>query len=175
LFLRKKTRVNFMKPQFRLGLLLLALPLALQMFGQSNKGTITGTISDSGGAVVPGAPVVVTNMETGAKFDTVSTGTGNYSILQLPVGSYSLTIEQPGFGKFEQKNIQVEVAGTTRVDVALKIGSASDSVTITAESSSLKTESAEQSMTVTGNQISELLQGCVRRPAVGRSLFHAGV
>jgi hypothetical protein len=145
-----------MKPQFRLGLLLLALAFASQMFGQSNKGTITGTVSDSAGAVIPGAPVVVTNMETGARSETVSTGTGNYSILQLPVGSYTLTIEQPGFGKYEQKNIQVDVAVTTRVDVVLKVGSATDSVTITAESSSLKTESAEQSMTVTGNQISEL-------------------
>ena len=145
-----------MRQKFRLGVFLLALPFALQIFGQSNKGTITGTISDSAGAVIPGAHVVVTDTATGSKFETVSTGTGNYSILQLPVGVYSLNIEQAGFGKFEQKNIQVEVAQTTRVDVALKVGSATDSVTITAESSALKTENAEQDMTVTGNQISEL-------------------
>jgi Carboxypeptidase regulatory-like domain/TonB dependent receptor len=141
-----------MKAQFKFGIFL----LALQLLGQSNRGTITGTISDSAGAVIPGAPVVVTNLETGTKSETVSTGTGNYSLVQLPVGTYSLTIEQPGFSKYEQQNIQVEVAVTTRVDVVLKIGSASDSVTITAESTALKTENAEQSMTVTGKQVSEL-------------------
>jgi hypothetical protein len=142
-----------MKRRMRFGVLLL---LTLQLLGQSNKGTITGTISDTAGALIPGVRVVLTNVETGAKSETVSTGTGNYSIVQLPVGTYSLSVEQPGFSKFEQTNVIVELAVTTRVDVVLKVGSASDSVTITAESSALKTESAEQSMTVTGKQISEL-------------------
>jgi hypothetical protein len=130
--------------------------LALQLLGQSNRGTITGEISDTAGARIPGVPVVVTNQETGAKYDTVSTGTGNYSLVQLPVGTYSLTIEQAGFSRFEQTNIHVEVTVTTRVDVVLKVGSAAESVTITAESTALKTESGEQSMTVTGKQVSEL-------------------
>ena len=107
-------------------------------FGQSNRGTITGTISDSGGAVIPGVPVVLTNMETGAKSETVTTGTGNYSLLQLPVGTYTLIVQKEGFSKYEQTNIQVEVAVTTRVDVMLKVGSATDSVTVTAESSLVK-------------------------------------
>ena len=142
-----------MKYQLRLTVLLL---LTTALLGQSNKGTITGTISDTGGAVIPGAQVVITNSETGARSNTVTTGTGNYSVLQLPVGTYTLNVDQPGFGKYEQKNIQVEVAVVTRVDIVLKIGSAADSVTVTAESSALKSESAEQSTTITGKQISEL-------------------
>ncbi len=141
-----------MKAQLKLGIFL----LAVQLLGQTNRGTITGTISDTAGALVPGVPVVATNLETGAKSETVSTGTGNYSLLQLPVGTYSLAVEKPGFNRYEQTNIQVEVTVTTRVDVVLRVGSAADSVTITAESSALKTESAEQSTTVTGKQISEL-------------------
>jgi len=130
--------------------------LACTAFGQSNRGTVTGTISDTAGAVVPGVPVVLTNTETGAKSETVSTGTGNYSLLQLPVGTYTLTAEQPGFSKYEQTNIKVDVAVTTRVDIVLKVGAATESVTVTAESSQLKTESAEQSMTLASNQIAEL-------------------
>jgi hypothetical protein len=130
--------------------------LSCSLFSQSNRGAITGTISDSGGALVPGVQVVLTNLETGATFDTVATGTGNYSLLQLPVGTYTLTVEKPGFSKYEQTNIQVQVAVTTRVDVVLKIGSATDSVTVTAESTLLKSENAEQSMTITGTQIAEL-------------------
>ena len=94
--------------------------------------------------------MVITNTETGVKFDTVTTGTGNYTLLQLPVGTYSLAVEKTGFSKYEQTNIQVQVAVTTRVDVVLNVGSATESVTVTAESSQLKTENAEQSMTVTG-------------------------
>ena len=97
--------------------------LSWSLLGQSNRGAITGTVADSAGALVPGAKVVLANTETGARFDTITTGTGNYSVLQLPVGTYTLAVEQPGFRKYEQTNIQVQVAVTTRVDVALKVGS----------------------------------------------------
>src|SRR5258708_1374969 len=123
---------------------------------QSNRGAITGTVSDSAGALIPGVQVVLTNTETGAKSDTVTTGTGNYSLLQLPVGTYTLAVEQAGFNKYERTNIQVQVAVTTRVDVVLAIGAATESVTVTSESTLLRTENAEQSMTITGNQIGEL-------------------
>jgi hypothetical protein len=141
-----------MKVKFQLAFFFLSWSL----LAQSNRGAITGTVLDSTGAVVPGAQVVLTNSETGAKSDTVSTGTGNYSLLELPVGTYTLAVEKAGFSKSEQTNIQVQVAVTTRVDVVLKVGAATESVTINAESTLLKTENAEQSMTIAGNQIAEL-------------------
>jgi hypothetical protein len=125
-------------------------------FGQSDRGVITGTVSDSTGALIPAVQIVLVNTNTGAKTDTVTTGTGNYTLLGLAVGTYSLTVQQPGFSKYEQSNISVQVAVTTRVDVVLKIGAATDSVEVTAESTLLKTESGEQSTTITGNQIAEL-------------------
>ena len=136
--------------------LLVFLCLSGSLLAQSNRGAITGTVSDTAGALVPDVQVVLTNADTGARSDTVTTGTGNYSLLQLPVGTYSLAVEKTGFSKYEQTNIQVQVAVTTRVDVVLKVGSASESVTVSAESTLLKTENAEQSMTVTGNEIAEL-------------------
>jgi len=107
---------------------------------------MTGTVSDTTGALVPNANISLINTET---------GTGNYTILALPVGKYTLTVEQPGFSKYEQTNIQVQVAVTTRVDIALRVGSAAET-TVSADSSLLKTESAEQSTTVTSKQIAEL-------------------
>ncbi|HXB74935.1 MAG TPA: TonB-dependent receptor [Candidatus Acidoferrales bacterium] len=145
-----------MKTQLQLAVFLLSWSLSGPLFGQSNRGAITGTVSDPAGALIPGAQVVLTNTETGAKSDTVSTGTGNYSLLQLPVGTYKLAVEQAGFSKYEQTNIQVQVAVTTRVDVVLAVGSATESVTVTSESTQLRTENAEQSMTVAGNLIAEL-------------------
>jgi hypothetical protein len=126
------------------------------LVAQSDRGAVTGTVSDSSGALIPGAPVVLTNTSTGAKSETVTTGTGNYTLLQLPVGTYTLTVEQAGFSKYERTNIQVQVAVTTRVDVVLAVGSTTESVTVTAESTLLRSETAEQSMTITGNQIAEL-------------------
>jgi hypothetical protein len=99
------------------------LLFASHLFAQSNRGTITGTVSDSTGALIPGVQVVLTNTETGAKSDTVTTGTGNYTVLQLPVGTYTLTVDQTGFNKYERTNIQVQVAVTTRVDAVLTLGS----------------------------------------------------
>src|SRR5258708_32476707 len=101
---------------------------------QSNRGAITGTVSDSAGALIPGVQVVLTNTETGAKSDTVTTGTGNYTLLQLPVGTYTLAVDQAAFSKYERTNIQVQVAINTRVVVVITIGSSTDSISIRAES-----------------------------------------
>jgi hypothetical protein len=159
-----------MKSRFLSVVFLSVFLLTWSLLGQTNRGAITGTVSDSAGALIPGAHVVLTNTENGTKSDTVTTGTGNYSLLQLSVGTYTLAVDHPGFTKYEQTNIQVQVAVTTRVDVALKVGAATDSVTVTSESTLLKSESAEQSMTITGNQIAELPinfgigAGAVRNP-----------
>ena len=83
--------------------------------------------------------MVITNKDTGVKFDTVTTGTGNYTLLQLPVEHVlPLAATKTGFSEYSQTNIQVQVAVTTRVDVVLAIGSTKDTVTVTyAESSQL--------------------------------------
>ncbi len=138
-----------------LKLALLFFPFLL-LVAQSDRGTITGTISDASGALIPGVPVVLTNTQTGARFDTVTTGTGNYTVPGLPVGLYRLSISQPGFANYEQTGIEVQVAITVRVDVALKVGSATESVEVNAGATLLRTESAELSTTVTGKQINEL-------------------
>lgn len=136
--------------------LITTVVVCLSAFAQSDRGTITGTVADSTGALVPNVNVTLTNSNTGTKSATATTGTGNYTALALPAGTYTLTIEQSGFSKYQQTNIQVQVAVTTRVDVVLKVGTAAESVQVTADSSQLKTESAEQSSTITGKQINEL-------------------
>src|SRR5882672_400743 len=89
----------------------LTLPLA---FAQNDRGTITGTIADPARAVVPGAAVSGINTETGAKFETVSTPTGNYTLVQLPAGIYNLEVSAAGFARYIQKGIRVQVAVTAR-------------------------------------------------------------
>jgi hypothetical protein len=89
---------------------------------QSDRGTITGTIADPAGAVVPNAAVQIRNVETGAVYQAGASATGNYTLGQLPAGLYELSVDVPGFKKYVRQNITVEVAQTYRVDVVLEVG-----------------------------------------------------
>lgn len=123
---------------------------------QSGRGTMTGTVADPGGAVVPNAAISALNSETGARFETVSTGTGNYTLAQLPAGVYNLEVNAPGFGRFVQQGIRVQVAVTARIDVALQVSSTSESVLVTADAPLLRTESGEQKHTLSYDRILDL-------------------
>ncbi len=136
--------------------LLLCLLTSFQLFAQTDRGAITGTISDTSGAFIRGAKITVTNPATGFKTETLSTGTGNYTLTGLPVGKYILRAESPGFSRHEQTNIEVQVAVTIRVEVALRVGAATESVQVRDEASLLKTEDGEVSFTVTGDPLNQL-------------------
>ncbi|MCU1324985.1 MAG: Cna B-type protein, partial [Bryobacterales bacterium] len=166
------------RPIFRFARsILLAGLVAASAFGQSDRGTITGTVIDPAGASVPNVKVSVTDVERGAAYSTVTTSTGNYTLPSLPSGRYDMTVVAAGFSQYIQKGIDVQVAQTGRIDVVLKIGQASDSVTITADAPLLRTENAEQSQTLSGDDIDKLpltlggnnLYG-TRNPLAGLSL-----
>jgi len=125
-------------------------------YGQSDRGTITGTVSDSTNAVIPGANIVVTNTETGAKFETISTETGNYALTQMPAGSYQVSVELPGFKKYVRQGITVLATQTLRIDVSLEVGAAGDEVTVREDAPLLRTESSEVSHNVAAQNLNEL-------------------
>jgi hypothetical protein len=126
------------------------------VFAQSDRGTITGTVSDLSGAVVPRANVTAVYTESGTEVPVATTETGNYTIASLRPGIYNLTVEAAGFKKATRTGIQVAVASNVRIDVTLEVGSASESVTVTAEAALLQTEDATQSHTLTGQQMGNL-------------------
>jgi hypothetical protein len=125
-------------------------------FAQGDRGTITGTVTDPAGAVVANAAVQAKHVETSAVYDAATSSTGNYTLSQLPAGSYELSVTVPGFKKYLRQGLTVEVAGTVRIDVALEVGSATESVTVTEAAALLKTESGELSHNVTGDRLDEL-------------------
>jgi hypothetical protein len=125
-------------------------------FAQGDRGTITGTIADPAGAVVSNAPVEARNSETGAVYQAATTATGNYTLSQLPAGTYELTVTVPGFKKYVRQNISVQVAQVQRLDIALEVGSASESVTVTEAVALLKTESGELSHNVATDRVDSL-------------------
>lgn len=126
------------------------------LMAQSDRGTITGTVADPAGAVVPGASMTLRNTETGAVYESKTTDTGNYTLPSLPAGVYELDVVAAGFTKYIQEGIRVQIATTERIDVRLALGASTESVTVTADAPLLKTESAEQSVNMTGDQINDL-------------------
>jgi len=117
-------------------------------FAQTDRGTITGAVADSTKAVIPGANVAATNTETTSKYETVSTETGNYTLTQLPVGTYQLTVELPGFKKYVRQGVTVLSSTTVRIDIALEVGGSAEEVTVSADAPLLRTEGGDVSHTM---------------------------
>ena len=123
---------------------LVVLLLASAAFAQTDRGTITGTVLDPTGAVIAGAMIEAKNAATNETYNAGSTGTGNYTLSNLPAGAYDLTVNASGFKKYVRPGITVQVAETARIDATLQIGAASDTVTVNAEAPLLKTDSGEE-------------------------------
>ena len=130
--------------------------VAILLLLQTDRGTITGTISDTTGAVIPGVSVVATNVETASRYETISTETGNYTLTLLPAGMYEVAAELPGFKRYVRQRITVLVAQTLRIDVTLEVGAATDEVTVTADAPLLRTESGELSHNVRTETVTSL-------------------
>src|SRR5215472_11292623 len=93
-------------------------------FGQGGTATVTGTITDPSGLAIAGAAVQAKNTETGVAYSAASTGTGNYAVPNLPVGSYTLTATAPGFKTYTHTNFALSATQVLREDIALQVGTA---------------------------------------------------
>jgi hypothetical protein len=132
------------------------LAVALSAFSQTDRGTLTGTVSDPASAVVPNAGITARNTESGSVYQTLTTATGNYTAPSLPAGIYEVAVEAPGFRKYIGQNVRVQVAQVTRLDITLEVGATTESITVQGEAAQLKSESVEQSINVSGNRINSL-------------------
>ena len=140
----------------RLAIFVAALGFASAGFGQTDRGTITGAVSDPAGAVVAAASIEARNVETGQVYSAASTETGNYTVAQLPAGDYALSVNVQGFKRYNRQGLTLAAAQILRVDVNLEIGSAADSITVVESASLLKTESGELATNVTVGQLNNL-------------------
>ena len=134
-------------------LIALAVLVSVCLFAQSDRGTITGTVTDPSGSLIPNVAVTAVNTATGVELRTQTTDTGNYTIPSVPAGTYNIVVEVTGFRKFEQQGMRVQVAQTARVDVTMQVGSATESITVTADAPLLRTENAAQATTVGREQL----------------------
>jgi hypothetical protein len=113
-------------------------------------------VTDPSGATVPNAQATLTNAATGLERRAASNGGGEYEMLQLPPGPYRLTVEAPGFKKYEASNLQLQVNTPATVNVSLEIGGTSETVAVTEETPLLNTVDASIGSVMTENQVKEL-------------------
>src|SRR5579862_5530027 len=124
-----------------LALSLVSFVACVPAVGQTDRGSITGTVTDSSGAAVPGVHVLIRNTATGAKFETVTTEAGDYTQPGLVLGYYELTFDAQGFKRLVRTGIALQVSDTIRIDGRLEVGSLTDSVQVTSELARLQTDS----------------------------------
>jgi hypothetical protein len=116
--------------------------LAGVLWAQSDRATITGTVSDPSGAVVPGVSVTATNLDTGVRTASVSNDVGIYTLLNLPIGRYSVTFAKEGFHTLDRAGISLAIAQVLKLDATLPVGHMTEMVTVEADASPLATETS---------------------------------
>src|ERR1700761_305362 len=139
-----------------LSALMLVIVTCIPAFTQTITGTITGTVTDPTGAVVAGAKVTATNVQTGVATPTVTNPSGIYSLRFLQIGQYKITVESSSFASQSTSAFTLEVDQEARVNVALKVGGTNSNVVVTDTAPILNTENATTGDTITAAAATEL-------------------
>ncbi len=133
--------------------LTLATPLA---FSQEFRAEITGAVTDSSGAGIPGAKVTVTETRTGVKTQTVSGTTGQYTAAFLLPGDYDINVEAQGFKAFNRKGLHVGGGDHPVIDVKLEVGDVSQTIEVRGDAPILKSENGSVGQTITTKEVEDL-------------------
>ena len=125
------------------------------MYAQSTGGRIIGRVTDTSGAVVPGAKVILTNEATGVDYNSESNGNGDFSVLQVPVGIYTVTVDHSNFKKYVRKGVRLELNQVLNLAISMQLGAATEVVNVTGEAPLVDTSSTQlgtaiDARTVTG-------------------------
>jgi Carboxypeptidase regulatory-like domain len=126
------------------------------VWSQAVNSTVLGTVTDSSGAVVANAKVVLTEADTNVSHSSQTNESGNFVFPNVPPGNYFVTVEMTGFKKETRRNIALLVNTNERVDIQLQPGSITETVEVTAAAPALKTDSADTGIKVDSMNVSEL-------------------
>src|SRR6266481_9283686 len=117
---------------------------------------ISGTVTDQSGAVLPGVEVTATQTETGLTRSVVSNETGSYVLPNLPVGPYRLEAGLPGFRKFAQTGIVLQVGGNPVINISLAVGQVADTVEVQADAALVETRATGVGQVIDNVRVLEL-------------------
>jgi hypothetical protein len=135
---------------------LLLQAFALRLSAQVATGRITGRVTDSTGAAISGATVTITNDATSVAQTVQSSATGTYVFEAVNPGSYTLSAEANGFGKFISQGIQAHIQDNLTIDVSLRLGTVGQQVSVTAAAPLLQAEDASVGQTITEEQVNNM-------------------
>jgi hypothetical protein len=134
----------------------LTVPFSLSAYAQSDSSSLTGAVTDASGAVLPNAKVTIRSNATGSTNILTTNENGNFNAPNIAPGDYSVRVESPGFQSYTVSNIHVDASIGKRVDVSLKIGDTSSTVTVEANANTVQTESAVLGQLVTQEQVKSI-------------------
>jgi hypothetical protein len=135
-------------------IMLLAFPALL--LSQAYFGTVAGLILDPSGAVIPGVKLTLTDVEKGYTYTGTSNKAGEYILASIPPSTYTLTTEMPGFEKTERTDIVVNVTGHVTANLTLKIASATQTVEVSSQNTTLQTQDATTGQVINKKFIDDL-------------------
>jgi hypothetical protein len=139
-----------------IGMLVSVCASTISLRAQTTYATITGTVTDANGAIVPGVRISARNVETNISTETVSNGEGVYTITQLREGAYTLSAQASGFREFIAKDVLLVARDVRRLDIKLALGEMRDSVQVTAGATLIETETPRVGDTRTANELKTL-------------------
>ena len=147
---------------FLAGVFLLTPMLVPSLNAQVLYGSVVGTVKDQTGAVVPGATVTITNAQTGQTREAVTDTAGNYSIINVLVGTYDLSVAMTGFRNYLEKGMGVSNNAVRAVNITLQVGQVTDTVTVDASAAVLQTTRADVSTNIESKAVETLPLGNYR-------------
>ncbi len=137
-------------------LLVCVLMFASQAYSQNTTGSIVGTVTDSTGAAVANATVTVTNIATADKRIATTSDSGEYTILTLLPGQYSVMIEGAGFKRYVRDGVDIQVEQIARINAQMVVGAVTEQVTITSTAPLIQSENASLGQVVEGRSVTEM-------------------
>jgi hypothetical protein len=144
---------------------LIALIFSSYSLAQQQTASLTGQVTDSTGAAVPGVVITVADFQRGTKLIVDSDQRGNYLVPQIDPGDhYQITVAKPGFKELVQREVVLQIAQSAKIDFKLELGDVSQSVTVNAAPPQLDTQTSSLGQVITGNTV-------VNLPLNGRSTF----
>ena len=141
--------------------------LSVILFAQSERGTISGTVRDTSGAVIPGAAITITNTATNQVISSTSNDVGEYTAAEVGVGTYNVRAEKQGFRPQELRGLTVNAATTVRADMNLQVGESRQVVEVAATALQINSEDSKASVTFNQKLVDSLplvVGGSVRSP-----------
>ncbi|MDQ2901438.1 MAG: carboxypeptidase regulatory-like domain-containing protein, partial [Acidobacteriota bacterium] len=144
---------------FRGFTLLLAFLVCVPAFPQGNQATISGVVTDAQGAAIPGASVTAVDSATAARFPVKTNDSGFYSIPNLPVGAYSITVEHEGFRRNVRENLTLSTGQVLGLDARLELGAVTETVNVSAEAPLVESRTSGISQLIEAKSISDIPLG----------------